>query len=332
MRRPFLLLISIATLAASEPLRVCATVTDLGSLVRAVGGHDVAVTVFARGGDDPHFVEARPSFTKALSLADCLVETGLELEIGWLPQVVQQARNARVQSGTPGRIDAATAITPIGVPAAGTDRAAGDVHAGGNPHYLLDPLNGLAVARLLRDRFAALRPAAAGRFAANHQAFAERLASALVGDALARQLGGEAACAHAAAGTLAEAAGATAVGGWLARLPPGRRLTVVADHDRWPYFAGRFGLDVVAILEPKPGVPPTTRHLVEVMTRMQALGAKTVLVAPYFDPRHARLVCERTGARVAAMGHQCGSLPGTDDYLALIDHNVLAVAQAAAAP
>jgi zinc/manganese transport system substrate-binding protein len=127
-------LLSLGSLAAAEPLRVCTTIPDLGDLVRQVGGDQVVVTVFARAADDPHFVEARPSFTKALARADMLVVVGLELEIGWVPVLQEQARNPRVQVGGPGYVDASVAVDKLGVPAAGTDRSHGDVHAGGNQH------------------------------------------------------------------------------------------------------------------------------------------------------------------------------------------------------
>jgi zinc/manganese transport system substrate-binding protein len=140
-----------------EPLRVCATTPDLGALASAVGGDLVAVTTFVKGAEDPHFLEARPNMIRAASRADALIEVGLELEIGWLPLIVDNARNEAILPGAPGRIDASTVIDKLGVPQGTVDRSRGDVHAGGNPHFCADPVCGLRIARLLRDRFTALR-------------------------------------------------------------------------------------------------------------------------------------------------------------------------------
>ena len=279
-----------AGLATAAPLRVCATVPDLGDLVQRVGGDEVAVTVFAKGGEDPHFVEAKPGFIRALSQADLFVEVGLELEVGWAPVLLKNARNVRVQPGQPGYLDASRAITPRDVPQGPVDRSMGDVHAAGNPHYLLDPENGRAVAVLIRDRLMALRPAGEAGFR-ERQGVLDRELAALTARAQAD-------------------------------LAPARGRKVVVDHNLWPYFAERFGLAVSAHLEPKPGLPPTTRHLGEVVERMRAEQIGLILTSPYFDARHARFVAERTGARVVALAHQVGARPGADSYPALIAYNV----------
>src|SRR5687768_9254220 len=156
MRGLLLLALLLAPLAGAEPLAVCASTEDLASLARAVGGGRLEVQAFARGHDDPHLVDVRPGFVRALARADALIENGMELEAAWLPAAVEQARNPKLRPGAPGRIVAGEAIAPLGVPPDGADRAAGDLHAGGNPHFLLDPCSGLAGARVLRHRLAAL--------------------------------------------------------------------------------------------------------------------------------------------------------------------------------
>ncbi|HMP74983.1 MAG TPA: metal ABC transporter substrate-binding protein [Kiritimatiellia bacterium] len=292
----FLALAFLGAAAHAAPLRVCATTPDLGALVREIGGDLVEVTVFAKPGDDPHFLDARPSFIRALNQADVYVETGLELEIGWAPLLLQGARNPRVMPGRPGHIDASRAITPLGVPEGQIDRSHGDVHPGGNPHYLLDPIRGLAVAGLLRDRLITLRPEEADRIRARHDDFETRLNTAL------------------------EA--------WIARLAPHRGTPIVIDHNLWIYFADRFNLRIAAELEPKPGVPPTTRHLQQVIEQMKADSIRVIGASPYFDERHARFVAGHTGARIARLAHQPGSRPDTGDYIAMIHHNVEALATA----
>jgi len=329
MRALIILLFLAGAAVGEEQQRLCATTSDLASLARMIGGETVDITVFAKGGDDPHFVEPRPSFVKALSRADVLLDVGMELEIGWLPALVDQASNPRLGPDGSGRITAASAIRPLGVPTGPIDRSHGDVHAGGNPHFLLDPVNGAAVARLLRDRLATLRPTAAGTFAANYDAFIARLAEALFGTEAVTALGGPAtSLALADSGTALTRLGEQKLtpGGWLGALARQRGTTVVADHDQWPYFAGRFGLEVIGFLEPKPGLPPTSRHLGEVAALMQARGCRLIVVSPFFDHAAAEVVAKRSGASVVRLAHQAGAIAGTDDYLTCVAHNVAALA------
>jgi zinc/manganese transport system substrate-binding protein len=283
--------------ANAEPLRVCATVPDLGDLVRQVGGDEVTVTVFAKGPEDPHFVEAKPSFTKALSKADAYIQVGLELEAGWAPVLLGQARNKKVLPGHDGFIDASTAIEPMHVPQGTIDRAMGDVHAGGNPHYLLDPLNGAKVAELIASRLGQLRPEKAAYFKDRCHAYCRRMEEALAG--------------------------------WQALVQPCAGAKVVSDHDMWPYFAHRFGLDVIGFLEPKPGLPPTTRHLGALVEIMKTDQVRLILASSYYDPRHADFVSAKTGAVVVNLAHQVGARPGTDDYIAMLDYNVQRIVAAA---
>lgn len=313
--------------AADEirPMKICATVSDLGDLAREVGGEHVEVTVFAKGPQDPHFLEAKPSFIKALANADALVLVGLDLEAGWAPALWKSARNGRVLPGADGHIDASKGITALDLPAGIVDRALGDVHAQGNPHYLSDPINGLRVARLLRDRFQALQPTNAAHFGRRYDDLALRLGVALVGEALAQKYDVEKLSILADAGKLEEflaRQGDPPVQGWLGRLARARGARVACDHNLWPYLAKRFGFTVMGFLEPKPGIPPTTRHLGALIDRMKTDHVPAILTISYFDPRHARLVSERTGARVVVLAHQCGALPGTDRYIDCVEHNV----------
>jgi ABC-type Zn uptake system ZnuABC Zn-binding protein ZnuA len=317
---------TLAPRAQAEPLAVCATTASLGSLLREVGGEDVAGTVFAKGTEDPHFVEPRPSFIKKLNRADLLVLNGMDLEIGWLQPLIQGARNPRARPGAVGYLDASTAIEPLEVPTGAVDRSMGDVHVYGNPHYLLDPLNGLAVARLIRDRLSELRPERADAFAERYEDFALRVGESLVGAELARKYDAEKLALLAERERLIpflESQGEAAqLGGWLGLLHPRYGTPAVSDHRLWVYFARRFGLQMVGTLEPKPGVPPTTRHLRQLIEQMRAQDVKLILSASYYDPAHARFVAENTGARVAAVAQDVGARDGTDSYLAMVDYNV----------
>ena len=324
-------LLASASLAA-EPLRVCATVPELGSLAEEVGGTEVTVTVFTKGTESPHFTVPKPSFIKALNACHAYTQIGLELEIGWAPALLQSARNTAILPGGTGFIDASEAISALGVPSGQIDRSMGDVHPGGNPHYLLDPLNGLRVAALLRDRFAALRPEAEQYFAARYADFRQRLGAALVGEALSRKYDFEKLVLLAEHGRLVDfldSQGDRALlGGWLAAMRPHAGTKAVAEHDAWAYFAARFGLQLVAFLEPIPGVPPTTSHIGAVIGRMRAEQVGVVLTIAYYDPRYARFVTEKTGAAVVPFAHQVGARPGTGDYLSMMDYNVRRLAAA----
>jgi ABC-type Zn uptake system ZnuABC Zn-binding protein ZnuA len=316
----------------ARPLQVAATVPELGSLVREIGGDQVTVTVFAKGTEDPHFVEAKPSFIKTLSQADLFIQIGMEHETGWAPVLLQNARNRRVLPGARGFVDASAAIVPLDVPTGQVDRSLGDVHRAGNPHYLLDPVNGLKVARLIRDKLIELRPEGRPFFAQRYDAFRQRLGVALVGETLAQKYDPEKLATldevEKLADFLTAQGDAGRLGGWLGLLRPYAGAKVVADHNLWPYVARRFGLSVVAFLEPKPGLPPTTKHLNEMIALMRAQRITVVLANPYFDPRAAQLMVEQTGARLVKMAHQVGARPGTDDYLPMVDYNVRQLAAA----
>jgi ABC-type Zn uptake system ZnuABC Zn-binding protein ZnuA len=314
------------------PLKIVATVPDLGSIAKEVGGDQVEVTTLVKGAEDPHFLEARPSFIKAASAADAFVQVGLELEVGWAPPIIQNSRNPRIQAGAPGFIEAAEAVQVMGVPSGPIDRSMGDVHPAGNPHFLTDPLQGIKVARLLADRFSRLRPAERAGFESRADAFAGRVHAALVGEELAKKYDTEKLAILFERGTLEEflkgQGDESKLAGWLGQLSGHTGAKVVADHDLWPYFSRRFGIVVVGFLEPKPGISPTTGHLRGIIEMMKAQGVRLIIQSPYFDPRHAEFVSRETGAKAITLAHQVGSRPGTDDYIAMTNYNVQQLAAA----
>lgn len=322
----FVLSLFLATPAHSQPLKMCATVPELGSLVREIGGDRVTVTVFAKGTEDPHFVVPKPSFIKAMNQCEAYVQGGLGLEVGWAPALINSARNVAILPGGQGYIDASAAIAPIGVPSTSVDRSMGDVHALGNPHFLLSPVNGLRVARLLRDRFSMLRPGNASSFSERYADFRTRLGTALVGEALYNKYDFEKLSLLAERGRLEQFLTsqdeASVLGGWLGMLQPYYGAKVVADHNIWPYFAQLFGLNLIEHLEPQSGIPPTTSHLQTVIELMRTNNVKVVLASAYYDPRYAQFVAENTGATVVNMAHQGQARPGTENYLDMVDYNV----------
>ena len=238
--------------------------------------------------------------------------------------------------GTPGFLDASTAVTPLEVPRGLVDRSLGDVHPLGNPHHLLDPLNGLAAARVIRDRLIALRPEGKAVFEKNHAAFAKKIYEALLGEQLARKYDPEKLSVlvrHDKLGEFLKKQGEeTLLGGWLGRLAPFRGSAAIADHNVWPYFASRFGIRIAGFLEPKPGIAPSTSHLASIVKVMQVEGIRVILALPYFDRKHAAFVAEKTGARIANLAHQCGSRPGTEEYADMLDHNVRELEAALSVP
>jgi ABC-type Zn uptake system ZnuABC Zn-binding protein ZnuA len=202
----------------------------------------------------------------------------------------------------------------------------GDVHPFGNPHYLLDPLQGLKVAQLLRDKLMALRPEQQASFASRYAAFRQRLGSALVGETLAQKYDVEKLALlfeHQKLDPFLQTQGeASLLGGWFGRLLPYAEVKAVSDHNVWPYFAQRFHISLVGFLEPRPGVPPTTKHLRELIRTMQAQGVKLILASSYYDPRHAQFVAQHTSARVVPLANQVGAREGTEDYISMVDYNV----------
>jgi ABC-type Zn uptake system ZnuABC Zn-binding protein ZnuA len=282
--------VALGVPARAATLKVVATTEDLASLTREVGGDRVQVEALAKGYQDPHFVEAKPSFVLKLHAADLLVAVGREMEIGWLPALVNQSRNAKIQVGAAGYLDASLTARILEIPQGQITRAMGDVHPFGNPHYWLDPGNGRRVAQAIQAKLTELSPGDAAHFASRYADFDKRLAA------------GEAR--------------------WEAVMAPYRGLKVVTYHRSWPNFCERFGLDVVGDVEPRPGIPPSPSHIIALIQEMKRLGIKIVLVEPYFDLRTPKSVARETGARIVVMPPSVGGEKEITDYVALFDHNV----------
>ena len=280
----------VAPGASAAPLRVITTTEDLASLVREVGGDRVAVEAIARGYQDPHFVEAKPSFILKLNRAELLVVVGRELEAGWLPPLVQQSRNAKIQPGAPGHLDASQGARVLDVPTGPITRAMGDVHPQGNPHYWLDPANGRRIAQAIQAKLSALRPADASYFASRYADFDRRLAAAEKR--------------------------------WDASMAPFRGATVVTYHRSWSNLVDRFGLQVIGFVEPRPGVPPSPAHTFALMQEMKRAGVKALLVEPYFDLKTPNSIARETGSKVVVLPPSVGGVPQAGSYIALFDHLV----------
>ena len=313
----------------AAPLKICATTPDAGSLVRELGADGVEVTVFCKGPEDPHYVTAKPGFVKRLSEADLFVQVGAELEIGYAPVLLEGSRNIRLRPGQDGFLDLSEGMPLLDIPTGPMDRSMGDVHPGGNPHYLLDPANGLRAAEAIANRLAKLRPDQAEAVHGRLKAFRLRLGSALVGADLAGKLSPVEVAEAARQGTLPALLSAKGVsgslGGWMAALAPYAGTAVAGDHNMYVYFTHRFGLRMHCLLEPKPGVPPSSKHLAGVVKEIPSGGVKSLLVGPYFAEKPIDFVVRHTGVCVARLAHQTGGRPEAVDYLAMCDGNVRAV-------
>ena len=299
-RNPALaLVLSLAgVLSAWGRLEVVATTPDLGAIAREIGRDRIEVTTLAKPTEDAHFVEPKPSFVRKLNQADLLIEGGAELEIGWLPPLLQQARNAKLAAGGPGHVRACDGVGLLEVPTS-LDRSAGDIHALGNPHFLTDPANALVVATNLAAAFGRADPVGKAEYEANLARFSADLSSRLVT--------------------------------WEKRMEPFRGRHVVAYHNSWPYFARRFGLQIDLFLEPKPGVGPSPGHLAATILKMREVGARVIIVDPYLNRRTADTVASKTGSTVVEVAQFPGGLPGIDPgYTALIDELVTRIATALA--
>ena len=282
-----------APLGTSTPpparLSVVATTPDLAALAKEIGGDAVDVKALAKPTEDPHFVDAKPSHIVTLNRADVLIEGGAELELGWLPPLLESARNSRISAGAPGRVVASKGIKMLEVPTT-FDRSKGDVHALGNPHFLIDPLNAKIVAADIAEHLSQVQPQSADAFKANLQRFNTAI------DA-----------------KLAE---------WEKQLTPYHGAKIVTYHKDFGYFAERFGLEIAETLEPKPGIAPSPSHLAQVISTMRNEKVRVVLVQPYQNRKTAETVARQTGAAVLDVSQQPGAIPGTTTYADLMDHLV----------
>jgi len=296
---PLVLTLAFGANLGHAKLSVVATTPELGAVVSGIGGGSVSVLNLAKATEDPHFVDARPTHIVTLNRADALVEGGAELEIGWLPPLVEGARNPKILPGSPGVILASEGVQLMDVPAS-ADRSKGDIHVAGNPHFMMDPLSAKIVGRHVAESFCKIDSASCASYRSNLAAFESKI------DAKMKE--------------------------WTALLSPFSGAPIVTYHSTWRYFAQRFGLKSEIFLEPKPGIPPSPPHLAEVINRMNADGIKVILVEPYQPRKVADTVASHTGATVVGVAQFPGALPGTDgDYVALMDANVKAIAAALAA-
>ncbi|HEY7496863.1 MAG TPA: metal ABC transporter substrate-binding protein [Vicinamibacterales bacterium] len=294
MKKLILTAMTLAAFAAaanaSAAVKVVTTTQDLEAIVTEIGGDKVAVESIAKGYQDPHFVEAKPSFIIKLHSADLLVVVGRELEIAWLPALVTQSRNPKIQLGGAGYLDASQNVRILDIPTGQITRAMGDVHPSGNPHYWLDPANGRQIAKAVQEKLTQLSAGDAAYFAQRYADFDRRL-----GEAEKR---------------------------WKAAMAPYKGLKIVTYHRSWTNFADAFGLNVVGYVEPKPGIPPSPAHTLYLQQEMKRQSVKILIVEPYFDSKTPNAIGRETGAKVLVLPPSVGGVKEASGYIQLFDYDV----------
>jgi zinc/manganese transport system substrate-binding protein len=273
--------------AAVAKLRIVTTTQDLAAIAKAVGGDAVHIDALTPGTRDPHFAEARPSMIRQVYRADIVMLVGADLEVGWLPAVLRSARNRKVLPGQPGYLDLSKHVKLLGVAKQSVDRSMGDVHAAGNPHYWLDPHNGVLMAQAMADRMASLDKVNAQKYQNNAQQFVSRLEHKITE--------------------------------WQQAMQPYRNLKVISYHTSFNYLANAFGLSVRAQIEPLPGISPSAAHLAQLIQLIRQQNITSLLVEPYYEQRSANMLHDKTGIAIHVIPQSVGARADITTYFDLFD-------------
>ena len=282
-------LLGIFSVANAGKIKVVTTTTDLRSIAELIGGNKISATSIATGYQNPHFVDPKPSYIISLSNADLFVTVGLDLETGWSPQLLSSSRNTKIQKGSAGYVDASAGIGLLQVPSS-ANRAEGDIHIYGNPHYWLDPMNGKVIARNIANGLERVDPSNKSTYEANLGAFYKRI------DEKMKE--------------------------WQSKMASFRGSKIIAYHNEWVYFETRFGLDVVDFMEPKPGIPPSPSQLVKVIKEVKANNIKVIISSPYFTTSSSDVVAKQTGVKVLTLATSVGAFDSIKDYFDLFDYDI----------
>lgn len=271
-------------------IKIVTTTPDFASVAKEIGGDRVEVTSLAKGIQDPHFVDAKPSFIRLLNRADVLIEGGADLEAGWLPPLLESARNRKIQRDNPGRIVASTGIPLLEIPVRPVDRSQGDVHPLGNPHYMLDPANGKILAEQIATVLCRLDAGACDSYRKNLSSFDRRIDEK--------------------------------ISDWTKKMAPFRGTKIITYHASWPYFAERFGLDVVGHVEPKPGIPPSPAHLESLIDLITREKVKLLLMEPYFSDQAPKFLEQKTKIKVLVTYPSIAPEEGIRNYFDIFDRDI----------
>lgn len=274
----------------AAPIKVITTTEDLAAITREIGGDRVRVDFIAKGVQDPHFIEAKPSYMLKLARAKLFIQVGLGLEADWVPSLLMGARNVGILRGRNGHVDASEGVALLEIPTGRVDRSAGDIHGQGNPHYWLDPMNGKQIARNIAAGLKRIDPEGKEQYDRNVIQFSRRLDAA--------------------------------IGRWSEAMKPFKGEKVVTYHNSWPYFLRRFGLTAVGYVEPKPGIPPSSSHLIQLIERIKEEKVRIIIVEPYFNAKTPQFVARKSGAKIVVLPPSVSKASGMTDYLQLFDHIV----------
>lgn len=285
----FLILLSLLLIPfnAFAKLKVVTTLPDLASLVQSVGKDLVDVKSIARGDQDPHFLEAKPSYAVLLNQADLLIEVGLDLEAGWLPILMTQSRNPNIQVGQKGYLNASEGLEILEIPTGNVDRSMGDVHPNGNPHYWLDPRNGLYISYRIAKKLGELDPTNAAQYSQNQQAFQSQLKNKI--DA------------------------------WSKQLISIRGKKIITHHKSFSYFVNWAGLQGVGYVELKPGIPPSPSHLLSLIDLIKRDHIPLIITENYYDTKPSKQIAEKTGAKLLILPTSVGGEPAVKTYEELFE-------------
>ena len=293
MKNKIIILLAIFSIAFqksySAKIKVVTTLTDLKSITELIGGDKVEAFSIATGYQNPHFVDPKPSYIVKLSGADMFVTIGLDLETGWSPSLLASSRNTKIQKGNPGYVDASENVTLQQVPSS-INRAEGDIHIFGNPHYWLDPINGKTIAKNICDGLSRVSPENKNYFEANLKTFNDKID-----------------------GKLRE---------WSSKIAPYKGAKIIAYHNEWCYFENRFGLKIVDFLEPKPGIPPTPSQLVKIISEVKANNIKVIITSPYFSASSSDVVARQTSAKTLVLATSVGAFDEVKNYFDLFDYDI----------
>jgi len=292
MKRKFVFvafLLSFFSFAYAGKIKVVTTTTDLRSITELIGGDKVSVSAIASGYQNPHFVDPKPSYIIGLSQADVFVTVGLDLETGWSPQLLSSSRNTKIQKGANGYVDASTGVSLYQVPNA-ANRAEGDIHIYGNPHYWLDPMNGKQIARNIANGLEKVDPSNRDYYEKNLADFNKKI------DDKMKE--------------------------WQAKMAAFKGAKIIAYHNEWVYFEKRFGLEIVDFMEPKPGIPPTPSQLVKVIGEIKSNKIKVIISSPYFTTSSSDVVTKQTGSKTLTLATSVGAFESIKNYYDLFDYNI----------
>jgi len=285
----FSLLLIFISRSHAGTIKVVTTTMDTKSIAEMIGGNKVSVQSIATGYQNPHFVDPKPSYIISLSNADVFVTVGLDLETGWSPQLLSSSRNAKIQRGSPGYVDASEGVGLLQVPSS-VNRGEGDIHIYGNPHYWLDPLNGKVIARNIANGLERVDPSNKSFYETNLNTFNAKIDSKLKE--------------------------------WTAKMAPYKGSKIIAYHNEWVYFETRFGLQIVDFMEPKPGIPPSPSQLVKVIKEVTANKIKVIISSPYFTTSSSDVVAKQTGVKELTLATSVGAFNTIKDYFDLFDYDI----------